>query len=205
MNAGSLGVHAVGKQSRERNRRRQVNAANPPATTPYPTFKTKVDRDKLAPAGIPGDLILVARKQGDDAQSVPDDLSERVFSVWCAFSRGHEFPPEFSFDGPDTGESFFRFAPNVVNSKVLAGGCEFSLHANVRNEIAGTSAELRGTSAKEVRSRFLALGGHLKTGHGWTGQNRPPGERPRLVISIPRLPRDANRAGPWCASCAGRT
>src|SRR5580704_2835015 len=50
-----------------------------------------------------------------------------------------------------------------------------------------------------------SLGGHLKTGHGWTGQNRPPGERPRLVISIPRLPRDANRAGPWCASCAGRT
>ena len=22
----------------------------------------------------------------------------------------------------------------------------------------------------------VTLGGHLKTGHGWTGQNRPPGE-----------------------------
>lgn len=56
-----------------------------------------------------------------------------------------------------------------------------------------------------IAEAAATLGGHLKSGHGWTGQNRPPGERPRLVISIPRLPRDANRAGPWCASFGGRT
>lgn len=147
----------MGRQSRERNRRRQANAATAAApVSPYSSFKTQLDRDKLAPAGISGDLVLVARSHEQDDQPLLNDVSQRPFSVWCAFSRGHEFPSDVSFDGPRTGESFFRFADNVVDAKILSGGLGFFLHANAKNEIAGASAELIGTSAPEVRSRFLA-------------------------------------------------
>jgi hypothetical protein len=33
--------------------------------------------------------------------------------------------------------------------------------------------------------RLSALGGHLKTGQSWTGQNRPAGERPKHECSTP--------------------
>jgi hypothetical protein len=147
----------MGKQSRERNRRRHASAAGAAAAaSPYASLKTQIDRDKLAPAGISGDLVLVAQSQEQDDQPLLNDSSQRTFSVWCTLSRGHQFPSDLSFDGPKTGESFFKFADNVVDAKILAGGLWFSLHANARNEMAGASSELIGTSAGEVRSRFLA-------------------------------------------------
>jgi hypothetical protein len=147
----------MGRQSRERTKRRLANAANTASAAPsYGTFKTSVDRNKLAPAGISGDLVIVARAKEQNDEPLLNDSSQRPFSVWCTFSRGHQFPADFSFDGPKTGESFFKFADNVVDAKIFAGGLWFSLHANMKNEIAGASSELTGTSAREVRSRFLA-------------------------------------------------
>ena len=82
---------------------------------------------------------------------------------------------------------------------LIARGCEWG----VQKKVDGRNRKV----VTEVAARsFLVVRGFgprwtPQSGHGWTGRNRPPG-RPRLVISIPRLPRDANPAGPWCASCA---
>ena len=45
-----------------------------------------------------------------------------------------------------------------------------------------------------------ALGGQLKTGNLWTGQNRQFPGRPRPVSSTSSSPRCASRSGLWCAS-----
>jgi putative transposase len=50
------------------------------------------------------------------------------------------------------------------------------------------------------------LGGHLKSGHRWTLQNRPPhGAGPRLEGEYRDVTRPANRCAASCASSAGRT
>jgi hypothetical protein len=51
------------------------------------------------------------------------------------------------------------------------------------------------------------LGGHIKSGHRGTVQNRPSdgrSSRDGLRFTAPRPP-GASRGGPWCATTAGRT
>jgi hypothetical protein len=115
-----------------------------------------LERQKLAPAGTPSDLYVVAHGVDQNAEALLNDTSEREFDVWCTFSKGATLTSDLTLDNhPTSGESFFRFPEDTFNPEIHGGGCRFRLHRNAKGEFSGVAARIRANASKDARAKFL--------------------------------------------------
>ena len=112
-----------------------------------------------------------------------------------------------------TGACLAPHAPLVVVilqgvQATNANQVEAALVSGLAVALRDDMADVAGDDAFWRERLFVVspLSGQVKTGHLWTGQNRPfPATRDRELSSTSRGPVGARRSGPWCASYGART
>ncbi|HTP49412.1 MAG TPA: tyrosine-type recombinase/integrase [Anaeromyxobacteraceae bacterium] len=153
--------------------------------------------------GVAAVLVCPRHKSGDSIRSrVSADVVEaaKALREHGSFSRDWYFRAVKSacatVKRPDGEVGIPVFTPGMIRASVAT-------HAVNGGTDPSAVASYLGHRSKKTTERFY-LGGQVKTGQWWTGQNRPTARtRDRLASNLRRPPAASRRA--WSASCAGRT
>ncbi len=121
--------------------------------------KFQIDRDRLAPAGIEGYLVLLDKSNGDkrtDEERMRDQ-SAREFEVKCALRKSFTFPEEIQCSIPEGyGDSYLLMPQEEDEAHVKTPYGEYNFSKNEKNEISMISLICPACSWQESLDKFFS-------------------------------------------------
>lgn len=125
------------------------------------TIRASIPRNRLAPPGIPGELVIVAKSHRESAsdQSKLKDTSLRDFEVSALFTRGITLTESLDFtDNPQGGSSYLT-SPKGLGKFEFADGSHFEFSNNANNEISKLTFRTKCKSKNEAFDKFYKFAG----------------------------------------------
>lgn len=118
----------------------------------------RIDRDKLAPPGVAGELWLVfaATNPGSPTPAAASDGEERDFLVSCLLARDTSFSRTVNgLLDPEEGSSFFVLPPGPERMALHVGDLKFTFQLNSRRELALIESQVRASGNRAARQKFM--------------------------------------------------
>lgn len=119
----------------------------------------KIDRGKLAPAGIEGYLIIVPGEEGNPSSvgGRMADRSKREFEVKCSLGKTMGFREQLDCTiRPGDGTSYLSVPEGPAEPKISTASGDMYLSKNDKNEVATVRFTCTATSWEEAFEKFFA-------------------------------------------------
>jgi hypothetical protein len=121
-------------------------------------LRTAIPSDKLGPAGVNGELVVIAIME-DDPRRDEDrlyDKTARSFNVSARLGKTALVADIIKGDfGPEDGESYVILPPDAIACRIRWGGYMMEFKKNSRGEQSLIEFETTASSIKEAKEVFL--------------------------------------------------